>query len=45
MTRRDRVERSIRKTAAEHPDDCDCMTCRAAAGDAQARRELLKDLV
>lgn len=37
--------RRIKQEATEHPDDCDCRTCRAAAGDAEARRALLRELI
>lgn len=45
MTRRDRIDASIQRIADEHGDGCDCTTCRAAAGDTEAKREILKRLV
>lgn len=35
---------AIHSVALEHPGDCDCTTCRAAAGDDEALGELLAEL-
>jgi hypothetical protein len=32
---------AIASTALSHPDDCSCLTCKAASGDKEAFTEIL----
>lgn len=45
MNGREAMIQRIKDEAADHPAECDCTTCRAAAGDEDARSELLRELL
>lgn len=45
MSHREKMLDRILTKAAQHDNGCDCTTCRAAAGDEQAKRELLRELL
>lgn len=38
------VREAVASVALSHRADCDCRTCRAAAGDAEAMFEILADV-
>ena len=36
---------AVASVSLSHPQGCDCKTCRAAHGDAEAFREILEEMV
>jgi len=37
------LKEAVYSTAMEHPNTCDCTTCRAASGDKDAWNEIYQD--
>lgn len=45
MSHRDQMEKRIEEEARTHDAGCGCRTCRAADGDEEAKRKLLRELM